>query len=267
MIYPFLKACMLTLSVISCSVFAHFQLLYTPDLLLDKGGPLTLVMPFTHPGSNGAMMAIDKPEAFYRITPKGKEDLLNTLTSIKFTSNENTAAAFKADVMHRMMGDYTYVFIQSPYFDDTQEGYIKQFAKTVINLAGMPTGWGDPLGLPIEIVPFQLPYMLYAPGSFTGQVLAEGKPVPHAEIEVELINYKPDLQAMAFAKTPTYAYPSEHFATLTLKADSQGVFTVGLPKSGIWGIMGTDPSSQMSYKGKPLSQEAVLWIQTKSLGG
>ena len=46
---------------------AHFQMVYTPDLLREKGGEITLKMPFTHPADNGHVMAVEKPEQFYVI--------------------------------------------------------------------------------------------------------------------------------------------------------------------------------------------------------
>lgn len=40
-----------TSCALSFSAHAHFQLLYTPDLLRAKGGEINLKLPFTHPAS------------------------------------------------------------------------------------------------------------------------------------------------------------------------------------------------------------------------
>ncbi len=244
--------------------FAHFQMIYTPEFLLDKGGPLVLKMPFTHPGSNGTMMAIGSPEAFYRISPKGKEDLKGALKEISWGSNENTAKAYEATVIHRAMGDYAYIFIQAPYYDATEDSYIQQFTKLILNVGGLPTHWGDVYNLPIEIIPMQMPYKIYVGGTFSGQVVQNGKPLAHADIEVEFLNYQPNMQANTFAKKATYHYPSKHFTSISLKADQNGVFTFGVPREGIWGFTGVAPVTYKTFQGKELSQEAVLWVQAKA---
>ncbi|MCY4043552.1 MAG: DUF4198 domain-containing protein, partial [Cellvibrionales bacterium] len=262
-----MRLCLLGMvSLLSGWASAHFQLIYTDQpMLRDKGGDLVLKMPFSHPGSNGAVMSIDSPEAFYCVTPKGKEDLSQNLRPIQWKSNINTGKAFEAKVLQRLMGDYVYIFQQSPYYDESQEGYIQQFAKLILNVGGLPTHWDAPQNLPIEIIPLQMPYKVYAGGTFTGQILANGKPVPNAEVEVELLNYKPDMKQNSFATKPTYQYPSDHFATISLKADSNGVFVFGLPKPGIWGFTAVPPESVAKFNDKPLSQEAILWVEAAEL--
>jgi cobalt/nickel transport protein len=262
--YPFIT--LLILGLASGLSSAHFQLIYTDQtMIVDKGSELMLKMPFTHPGSNGAVMSIDSPQAFYCISPKGKEDLSQNLRPIQWSSSINDGKAFEAKVSQRLMGDYVYIFQQSPYYDESQEGYIQQFAKLILNVGGLPTSWDTPQNLPIEILPLQMPYKVYAGGTFSGQVLANGKPVPNAEVEVELLNFKPNMKKNSFADKPTYQYPSDHFATISLKADRNGVFVFGIPKPGIWGFMAGFPESSSTYKDKPLSQEAILWVEALEL--
>jgi cobalt/nickel transport protein len=64
---------LLSSSLFTTSAFAHFQMVYTPDLLRDRGGLINLKMPFTHPADNGHVMTVDTPEQFYMIK-KGKKN-------------------------------------------------------------------------------------------------------------------------------------------------------------------------------------------------
>ncbi|MDQ0654915.1 metal ABC transporter solute-binding protein, Zn/Mn family [Pseudomonas cedrina] len=43
------------------------------------------------------------------------------------------------------------------------------------------------------------------------------------------------------------------------------VVTIGLPRAGWWGIAALNIGSTKTYKGKPLSQDAVLWIQARDM--
>jgi cobalt/nickel transport protein len=50
-----------------------------------------------------------------------------------------------------------------------------------------------------------------------------------------------------------------------IKANKDGEFTFGIPKAGWWGFaaLGVGPDSE--YKGKELSQDAVIWVQAKDM--
>ena len=47
----------------------------------------------------------------------------------------------------------------------------------------------------------------------------------------------------------------------TIRADGNGVFTYATPRSGWWGFaaLGLDPD--YTYKGKPCSRDAVIWLK------
>ena len=90
---------------------------------------------------------------------------------------------------------------------------------------GGDEGWDEPIGVDAEIVPLTRPFGNYAGGTFTGQVLAKGKPVPGAEVEVELYN-----------QGGKHVMPSEYHETQVVKADGNGVFTFACPQPGWWGF-------------------------------
>jgi cobalt/nickel transport protein len=50
---------------------AHFQMIYTPESALPKGGEISLDMVFTHPFDAGHTMDMGQPEQFF-VVRKGR---------------------------------------------------------------------------------------------------------------------------------------------------------------------------------------------------
>jgi cobalt/nickel transport protein len=50
-----------------------------------------------------------------------------------------------------------------------------------------------------------------------------------------------------------------------IRANERGEFTIGLPRAGWWGICALEVGADIEHEGKPLSQDAVLWIQVKDM--
>lgn len=240
---------------------AHFQMVYTPELLRERGGEIVLKMPFTHPAESGHVMKVDSPEAFYVVKKGQKTDLLDTVKSAKWTSADNTGESFEAGVKLRGLGDYVFIHQMAPYYEASEDIYIQQITKSIVNVGSLPTDWNEDFGLKAEIVPLTKPYAIYEGGSFTGVVRSEGQPVPFAEIEVEYVNYEPDMDANAFAKEANMEPPAEAFITMTIFADANGTFTFGIPKAGQWGFAALGVGSDKEHNGKELSQDAVIWVQ------
>ena len=151
------------------------------------------------------------------------------------------------------------------YLEKEEDTYIQQFTKTIVNVGGLPTDWNEEVGLPAEIVPLAKPYAIYEGGTFTGVVKSEGKPVPFAEIEVEYVNYQPNVKANAFSKQPTISPPADAFITMTIFADANGTFTFGIPKAGHWGFAALGVGPKKEHNGKELSQDAVIWVQAHAI--
>jgi cobalt/nickel transport protein len=250
---------------LSFSASAHFQLLYTPDLLRSKSGEINLKLPFTHPASSGHVMAVDKPQAFYMIKKGKKTDLINTISGIEWESAVNKAHAYQADVKLRGLGDYVFIVQPSPYFEVEEDLYIQQLTKTIVNVGNLPTDWNKDFGLNAEIVPLTKPYAIYEGGIFSAVVKSNSKPVPFAAIEIEFMNYLPDMKKNRFAKEPTMTPPAKVFITQTIHADANGTFHFSLLKAGQWGFAALGIGEQKTYKGKRLSQDAVIWVQATKL--
>lgn len=254
--------------------FAHFQMLYTPQSALESGGAMNLTLVFTHPFEGDHVMDMDPVQEFYVVHQRGEEgepaktDLKEYLKAITWRGlGDAKGKAFEANLPARVvrsMGDYVFVLVPSPYYEKADEGYIQQFTKMIMNVGGMPGNWHKPLGLPAEIVPLNKPYANWTGGVFTGVVMSDGKPVPNIEVEVEYLNVDVDTAANAFVGEPRIAAPHPAFETMTVMADDQGRFTIGLPKAGWWGIAVPDVV-ELEYKGKEMVQEAVLWIQVTDI--
>jgi len=241
---------------------AHFQLIYTPEINVQKAGDLPLKLVFWHPMSNGHAMAMDEPIEFYSVFKNKKTDLKQTLKSITFKGLSNEAAAFDASVTLKRNGDYTLVAVPSPYYEESEDIYIQQITKVVINKGDVPTDWAQPLGLKTEIVPLSKPYGALAGSTFSGIVLKNGQPAPGVEIEIEHMIAEPDMNANKPQNTNVSEVPGGAIVALS---DAQGKFSFGIPKAGYWGFaaLGSGPDSE--FKGKELSQDAVLWIKAHTL--
>lgn len=260
-----LLAALFALFLLNLPAQAHFQTIYTPETALDKGGPIDLKMVFTHPFEAGHTMDMDKPEEFFVIRKGRKQDLSNKLKEITWKSLTNSGKAYEASYRLRGMGDNIFCLIPSPYYESEEDVYIQQITKTIVNTAGFPTDWDTAVGLPTEIVPLDKPYALWEGNVFRGVVLSAGKPVPNAEIEVEYLNHKPLMKENAFARQAEIEAPQDSFVTMTIKANVNGEFTFGIPKEGWWGFCALGSGPDKKYKGKELSQDAVIWVQAKDI--
>ncbi|MBG0774904.1 MAG: DUF4198 domain-containing protein [Desulfovibrionaceae bacterium] len=255
-----LLAALLVLSI-GTPAQAHFQMLYTPQMAMEKGGTLDLKLVFTHPFEAGHTMNMGAPQEFFMVHKGEKTDLKDTLKKITWTSLTNSGDAYEAKVKARSMGDYVLCLVPEPYFEANEDGYIQQITKVILNNGGMPTDWDAPVGLPAEIEPLDKPYALWTGNVFRGVVLSEGKPVPGAEIEVEFLNHPPVPGKNEFQKAALATAPQDAFVTLTIKADADGEFVFGIPKAGWWGFAALGVGPLKTYKGKDNSQDAVIWVQ------
>ncbi len=254
-------AAALAILAIAPPAAAHFQLVYTPEANVDRPGHLPLRLVFAHPASNGHVMDMAVPLAFYSLFRGVKTDLAPQLSPIAWTGGVNAGAGFAGVLPVRRSGDYIMVLEPVPYLETAEDVYIQQITKSFVNKGGLPTDWHEPVGLKAEIVPLAKPYALYAGGSFSGIVLSDGAPVPGAEIEVEYLNHAPDLATNAFEAEAAVTPPSDAFVTQTIFADQSGTFTYGLPRAGVWGFCALGVGPDTSYAGKELSQDAVIWVQ------
>ncbi|OPL12194.1 MAG: nickel transporter [delta proteobacterium ML8_D] len=255
--------------VLYVPAYGHFQMIYSPDSV-PKSKELNLKLVFTHPFEAGHTMDMGKdakgeihpPLAFGEMNKGKKRDLLDTLKPIIFKSLTNEGKAYEADIGLKGIGDHVFYFVPAPYYEGSEDIYIQHCTKVIFNIAGAPTDWDQPVGdpLPVEIVPLDKPYALWTGNVFRGIVTCKGKPVPYSQIEVEYLNH--DVIGNAFAQEARVKAPHDALITMTIKADANGEFVFGIPKSGWWGFAALGAGGDLNYNGKELSQDAVIWVQT-----
>jgi cobalt/nickel transport protein len=252
---------------------AHFQLLYTPESALKEAAAIPLALVFSHPFESGFTMNMGKPEAFYVVSQRGDAerkttDLMQYLEPIQWAGMDSKGAAYLAHPPRsatRSLGDYTFVLRPAPYYEASEDKYIQQITKTMVNIGGLPGAWDEPLGLPVEIVPLDKPYANWVGGIFRAVVTSGGKPVPHAEVEVEYLNHEPQIEAHRFAEEGRVTAPQDAFTTLSIRADAAGQVIIGLPKAGWWGIAALNIDDNQKFNGKELSLDAVLWVKATDM--
>lgn len=245
--------------------FAHFQMVYTPEPLLEKGATVDMKIVFTHPFEAGHTMAMGQPEEFFVVNKERRTDLLKTLSPIMWAGLENMAKAYETSFAVRGMGDYVFCLVPSPYYEKLEDAFIQQITKMVVNNGGLPTDWDAEIGLKAEIVPLDKPYALWTGNVFRGIVKGDGKPAPFAEIEVEYLNHEPLMDKNAFAKEGYVEAPHDAYVTLTIKAGESGEFSFGIPRAGWWGFCALGVGPDTEHQGKELSQDAVIWIQARDM--
>ncbi len=239
-------------------VAAHFQLIYSPQTMIERPGDVPLKLIFWHPFENGHVMDMGTPEAFYAVHRGKKIDLMDRLSPITFTGASNAAAAFDASIPVKRSGDYVLVLVPAPYFEESEDIFIQQVTKSYLNRNTLPTDWMNPQGLPAEIVPLNKPTNVLSGSTFSGRVLSDGKPVPGAEIEVEFISAEPDMTTNMATTSTVSPSPA---GTVVVISDDTGHFTFGIPKAGFWGFAALGVGRETEFEGKPLSQDAVIWIR------
>jgi len=237
---------------------AHFQLAYTPEVNLEKSGDVPVKLIFWHPFENGHAMDMGEPLEFYAIHRGEKIDLKDTLKPITFSGSENEAAAYDATLSVKRSGDYVLVVEPAPYYEESEDIFIQQITKSYVSRSEIPTDWMEPQGLVTEILPLNRPTNIVAGSTFTGRVLAEGKPVAGAEIEIEYMAAEPDM--VENKPTEPKASPMPGGALVAI-SDENGYFTFGIPKAGFWGFAALGSGPAKEHAGKELSQDAVIWVR------
>lgn len=230
--------------------FAHFGMVIPSDNMVaqDDRRTVSLALSFSHP-FEGVGMELVKPKAFFMVKDGDTTDLMERLAPLKIMGHPG----FTADVKIRRPGARSFVMEPVPYWEPAEDCFIVHYTKTVVSAFGDDSGWDRELGLKTEIVPLTRPLGLYAGNVFQGIVKLDGKPVPHAEVEVEFYNEK-----------QTASAPSDEMITQVVKADRNGVFAYSAPVAGWWGFAALNTSDKkMMHNGekKDIELGAVLWVK------
>jgi cobalt/nickel transport protein len=235
------------------SASAHFGMVIPSDSMVMQGDNrnITIHFSFSHPFESVGMPLV-KPHRCVVVAHGKERDLLGSL-------KETTVMNHKAWMLKYRInrpGTYTFFMEPEPYWEPAEDCYIIHYTKTVVAAFGEEEGWDEPVGLKTEIVPLTRPFGLYAGNLFQGVVMMNGKPVPHAEVEVEYYN-----------QTGRAKAPTDYMVTQVVKADQNGLFSYTVPKAGWWGFAALNASDQkLKHEGKDKEVElgAVLWVEFKA---
>lgn len=246
------KSCIAALIVVlgfSGTALAHFGMVIPSKAIIEdrNGAEINLQLSFSHP-MEGVGMPLTKPGLFL-FSDGTSKDISDSLQSAKVMNHD----AWQAHYTVTKPGVYQFVMEPQPYWEPAEDCFIIHYTKTYVAAFGEEEGWDKPVGLKTEIVPLTRPFGNYAGNVFQGQVLLDGKPVPGAEVEIEYYN-----------RDNKYIAPNEYMVTQVVKADSNGIFTCGIPFAGWWGFAALNPSEKkMKYKGhdKDVELGAVIWME------
>jgi len=264
----------LALGVASLSASAHFVVMYTPQTALLRGADLPFHLVFTHVFAGGPTMAMAKPEKFYYVKRPGRHeaseeiDLLPYLEPIEWHSGDKSVQAWKANIPReqvRSLGDYQFIVEPTPYLEESEGLYIQQFAKVMVNVGGVPGNWYETVGLPAEIQALNKTYANWTGAVFRGIVLSDGSPVPFSQVEVEYLNHPLDTDNNTFMEAGLINPPHPSLEAMVIMTNEFGEFSFAMPKSGWWGFAALSVGPEIEYKGMPLSQDAILWVQVTDL--
>jgi cobalt/nickel transport protein len=243
---------------------AHFGAVIPSDDIVTQDDPKTLniEIQFLHPLEQH-LMDMAKPKQFGVMHNEQKTDLLATLKEAKAKGHGPTEELtfWTAEYPIRRPGDYTFFIEPTPYWEPAEDLYIVHYTKVCVNALGLEEGWDQPVGLETEILPMARPYGLWTGNLFTGQVLLKGKPVPHAEVEIEYLNASPGNPSVVLP-------PAEPYVTQVVKADANGVFSYAMPKAGWWGFSALNEADwTIDHEGEKKNVEigAVFWVHTRDM--
>lgn len=229
---------------------AHFGMLIPSSQVVESqaDSPVELTLSFGHPmEGNGMDMA--KPESFL-VDVNGKKTVLTSNLSATEIMGHH---AWRMSYPIKEPGLYQFIMSPKPYWEPAENRYIIHYTKTFVSAFGIEEGWDRPAGIKMEIVPLSRPFASYAGTVFSGQVFLDGKPAPGTMVEIEYDN-----------RQLKYEAPNSAMTSLKVKADSNGVFTAGIPFAGWWGFAAlTTTGTFQDHQGKtkPAELGAVLWME------
>lgn len=221
--------------LLASAALAHFPILFPAQPWGKLGQEVELIHAFGHPFEVERAPAA-RPARWSVFPPGGAAvDLLPTLGDAAGPREE-----WRARYTPRERGDHV-VALTGPVLEHDGEK-TQDFVKVVLHVPAVQKGWDRVLGDPLEIVPLTRPYGIVVAGGFRGEVLADGQPLAHADVEVEFCNTRPPERL-----------PAEPFVTRVEKTDRAGAFSTTLERAGWWIL-------SVSRGTKDGTQRASLWV-------
>lgn len=234
-------------------VKAHFLVLIPDTDNVEKNKKeISLEARFTHPMEGGPNMPFKILDS--GVFVRGEKINLNwekkLIPSTKGSSQK--VPMYTTVLKITKPGVYQIYVDPEPYFEPSEEKYIKQITKVLVQAFGLEEGWDAPIGLKAEIIPLIKPFAIWEGNTFRGQVLIDGKPAGNIEVEVEYLN------------TKNVKAPYDSFVTQVVKTDENGYFEYAIPWAGWWGFSAIGDGGKIKGEdGKeyPLELDAVIWVK------
>nr|WP_281282080.1 DUF4198 domain-containing protein [Cereibacter sediminicola] len=217
---------------------------------MEQPGTLTVRLARGVPMSGGAVFDMAAPRAVFLVHRGTRTDLRPRLSPCIARGALNEAMAWETTLALDQPGDHLLVAVPEPPWDADARVHVQQIATARVRLGPSGSDWATPLGLAAEIVPDPGASDLAPGGMLTGRVLAEGRPVPCAALEIECV------QADALAGR---GMPGGGWILAT--ADQSGCFRVRLPHAGLWAVAARGVGAKQWHATRPLRQDAVLWVR------
>lgn len=226
---------------------AHFGVVIPSRsmVLNNNEARISVDVAFTHPFA-ATGMKMDLPEL--TVWEDGKSTQLG-LTESEWLGERSYHSEFTI----RKPGVYILGMTPKPYYEPAEDRFIIHYTKTVIGAFGYEDGYGETVGMPVEIVPLTRPFGNYAGNSFSGVVLFKGKPLAGADVEIEFLNDGHKYQA-----------PNSYFETQVVHTDANGVFTFAVPWPGWWGFAAlATGDDKIAHEGELREVElgGVIWLE------
>lgn len=237
------------------SAFAHFLLLKPSRDIVENPHyrKINIIAKFTHPMEGGPNMDFEIEKA--GVVINGEEKPLRFKVKwIKALPDSNKyVRMYYTRYKIRKPGVYIFFVDPKPYWEPSEEKFIRQITKVYVEAFGMEDGWDKPIGLKAEIIPLTRPFGIWEGNTFRGRVFINGKPAANVDVEVEYLN--PDPKHIKA--------PAEPFITQIVKTDKDGYFEYTIPWSGWWGFSVIGDGGHLKYKDHegPVELDAVLWVK------
>ncbi len=262
------KRLVITLAVAMCSVaagvaFGHFHTFWpdSPNGYARLGQEVTWQYFWGHPYER---IVFDAPEPdVYAVTPEGERVEVEPVpTPRKDPATGKARKTFTFTYTPDALGDSWLVLEAPAIFIEEEGGAVKDYVKQCVHVMA-EKGWDRPVGLPVEVLPLTRPYGLEEGFAFSGQVLADGEPLPNATVEIEKLNSFHVTDDML----PTDQFGMEDVPMITrvARTDPDGCITYTLDEPGWWMIsasveQGTYPVEDKEY---PLTVRGGLWVHVE----
>lgn len=261
----------------SSAAFAHTVVMHTDEMALMRSADVTMPLVFTHATDGGPTMPMEIQsfdlysgrEFFVQQT-----SLMDTLEPVQWldrideNGREHRVDAFVANIPRetiRSLGDYQLMLTTEPYYDPSDEIYIQQFVKVILNVGGAQTNWYTMVGAPAEIHALKTPYANWVGETFSGVVYSDGEPVPYARLEIDYLNYEPDMENLRFAEEPRILPSHPSYKYISMITNDRGEFHFGIPHAGWWAIAALGVGPEYSKDGVYMSQDAILWVYAEDV--